>query len=588
MNMISYQSPRRAALVLLAICNVFLWQSIHVNAQALREPNSFMRAAHGRVKGRRLSETIYAWKQFEQSLAQERKKEDKWDESNPKDCEKMRDKHGITCTPSAQPSSAPSLAPSISHAPSISSAPSLSPSISPTSRPTTSPSVSPTGQPSVSPTLFPTHEPVETLVLTRDDGSVWQDNTCRKALPAGASQPQSEATTFEYFLQITTGADVNTRTSQVEQALVTALAERVLNTCEFGNSDTFETYGVTSLPIDEVSQDKDCPEDVQVEGADCYVITGGFTPTIFYVHSGRRQMRFNSYFSSQTQSEIVATFGPILQELLDSEMFISGDILKTTYSGFLLNENAQGNQPQLSGGTIVSQIDYGDGPSTAAIQGDASASNNNGDDGTPTGYVVGAIVICLALIALIVVSAVLLQRRKDAMQKREFEMCEDDGGLELDAAIEIDTEALPSKYDTRSVQEGLPERHPGDARSHAPRQKDAESVRSGSYTSGGFGTTSLEESTIDARRAVSGLRYSVVNDEATYDQSMDMDTSQDTDPHDYTHCKSVTCFKCRSSRKSQPIFIKADLTAIQNDLGSNKKYTPKYSRNYKTDDTVDL
>lgn len=589
-----YQSPKKAVFVLLTVVPIFLcWSNFQVHAKEDNHGNnSFMKANGSRVKGRNLSDTIYSWQQFETAFAQERKK-DSDSEDDIKKCEKMRDKHGRTCTPSSQPSAVPSWSPSVSMQPSISNAPSRFPTQSPSSCPTSSPSDRPTSFPSEFPTHFPTHQPsvaptaaptiaFESLVLTRDDGSLWQDNTCQTPLPAGASQPQSEETRFEYFLQLSSGADLASNMQQVEQALATAMAGEVLN-CQFNdNSPNFETYGVTSLPVDERSDDKTCADDVQLLGADCYVITGGFTPTIFYMGGGsRRHLGFDRSFSSQSQSEIVDVFGPVLQGILDSDAFVGGDVLSTNYSGFIVSDGKG------SGSSGTENSGNENGHTASAIQGDSSGSNNGDDSGTPTGFVAGAIAICLAIIALIVVSAVLLQRRKEARQKQDFELCDEEGGLDLDATVEIDTEALPNKYDTRNIQDGLPECHPGDA--STLQLQDAESIRSRSYASGQFGGSNLEDSSVEARRAVSGLKYSVVNDDATFDESVfDLDNSAGNDPHDYTNCKSDTCFKCRSKKLPQPTFVEADLSAIQKDLGSNKKYRPKYSRPYSADDTVDL
>ena len=101
-----------------------------------------------------------------------------------------------------------------------------------------------------------------------------------------------------------------------------------------------------------------------------------------------------------------------------------------------------------------------------------------------------AIAICLAVVALIVVVGVLLQRRKAA--RRDFDMC-DESDLDLDAAIEIDTEAQPQQYDTRNV---LQEGFPGDKNTrYRPGIEDADSVEG-------------------AQSAVRNLSYAVVTDES--------------------------------------------------------------------------
>jgi len=567
------------------------------------EAKAVSRQSTKRLKGRKLSDTLSSWRQLDYALAQERKKDedDSDDEDSEKKCEKMM-KKGITCTPSSMPSTRPSFAPTVSQAPTLSNRPSVSPSHSPTRAPSRAPSVSPSKQPSVSPTNYPTGQPsvsptimpttlaptvtpFASLVLSRDDGSLWQDNTCQTSLPSGATKPQSQETRFEYFIAVTASSDATSSMQQVEQALNTALADEILS-CVFDASSPvhpFETFGITSLPLDELASGSDasvCPESAQIEGADCYAIRGGFTPTIFFLSSGggrRRQLSF----SAQSESDVVQVFGPILQKLLDSDMFIGGNVLGTAYSGFLAG-NGVGSTT--SGSDILTGFTNS---SFSAIQGQSSVAQAD-NDGGQTGFIIGAIVICLSMIALIVVSAVILQRRKRAWHKENFdEVGEGSANFDVDAESVVD----PNKYDTRNVLQ-LQEGPPGEKTHYiytgeGPPPNDLESVQSASYVTGRFEGTDV--SLVEARRAVAGLNYGVVNDDATYEESLfDVVSDDGTDNHDYENCRSATCFKCRFRKAPQITFVQADLQAIQSDLGRDKQYRPKHDRQYHSGDTVDL
>eukprot|EP00797_Seminavis_robusta_P011580 Sro1880_g303200.1 n/a (348) ;mRNA; f:8338-9381 len=300
------------------------------------------------------SDSMFSWQHFDSTFA--RKKDDS--EDSLKACRKMQEKYGITCAPSHAPSGIPSEAPSISMEPSLSnqpswvpsdrpsSSPSLAPSQRPTEQPSSTPTLAPTDQPSIPPTIMPTTlaptvTPFASLVLTREDGSLWQDNTCQTSLPATASTPQTEATLFEYFLWITPNTDAEKSMQQTEQAIATSLAKEVL-TCTFSFAASaeapFETFAISSLPAD-TRNDNACPTDDSIEtidGAECHRIVAGFTPTIFYMDRRRRDLTFQKSFGAQSHSEIVQYFGPILLELLSSNEFVSGNVVGTQYSGFLL------------------------------------------------------------------------------------------------------------------------------------------------------------------------------------------------------------------------------------------------------------
>lgn len=576
----------------------------------------------------------------------------KHDSSDEEDCEHLAEKHDITCAPSTSPSETPSGSPSLSSAPTISSAPSGSPSGSPSRAPTRTPSANPTGAPSLAPTklptgtpsvvptgapslaptkiptgtpsVAPTSVPYANMVLTRDDGSTWQENTCQTSLPAGASAPQAEETEFEYFLKVLPGSNPDESLKLIEQALAIRLAEEILS-CGFAptmvttstlsasrntdNSTTtteqydepvrpFETYAISSLPSDARSSSKTCPDEmVNAEEYTCYSIHAGFTPTFFYRNNnngnGLRHNRRN--LQTEMQLEIVQVFGPVLLELLDSGEFNGGNVVNTTYSGFLLSPESTQDEYEETGGSI-SGIETNQ--ATNGGTGGGGGSNN-------TNIMIGGVTVGLAAVALLVIAALLVQRRKDAALNRTFDVVEDDGDLSLEEAS-IDE----SKYDTRSIQEGFPAHKTQYVRSSDTAGgegieinefpvndfPDHESVQSMSMVSGRYPLGSIDESsTIGGASntcglsALQGLQYHVVNDDATVDDSLfGLDSNAGGDSHDYANCRSDNCFKCRGRALPQPTFVKADLHAIQTDLGSNKKYQPKYERSYTADDTVEL
>ena len=539
------------------------------------------------------------------------------DESDEEDCDHLREKHGITCTPSSSPSSAPSSSPTLSSAPSISSAPTSSPSTSPTRNPTREPSAMPTGAPSSDPTYNPTvrpsaspsRTPYASLVLTRDDGSTWQENTCQTSLPVGASAPQSEVAEFEYFLQVVPGSNVDVSLQEIEQALATELAEAMLS-CGFengngatavsrqgssssNNNKPFETYAISSLPMDARSSSKTCPPELEdVEGASCFSIHAGFTPSFFYraqqqPNNSGNGLRNRKLQSTQAEADIVQVFGPVLQQILDSGTFDSIDnVVSTTYSGFLVNPAGVQEEYKESGGSISSISNQ-------------AATNEGSGGGSGDQIMYGGIAIGLAAVALVVVAAVLVQRRKDSKLRQNgefFEKCEDDGA---DFSIGDDSKDLPESYpntsfvnnrsgDVEGIEiEGFPV---GGSVGGSYAASGNASVQSRSMASARLPLGSIDESSIAARETVKGLRYGVVNDEATVDDGslFGVDSILANDPHDYVGCRLENCFKCRTRQLPQPTFVQADLQAIQSDLGSNKRYRPKYDRQYQAEDTVEL
>ena len=584
-------------LLILLVCSVGLAAGHKTYADEVTEREIRMRGGRFlKGKKRRDLGTLVSWRDFEYGWARKKNKLDKLDGNSFDDCEKMRDKYDVTCVPSQSPTSAPSVAPSISQAPSISSQPSFAPSNRPSSSPSTipsdtpsqsptesaqpsdSPSNQPSSFPSASPSAHPTGALFTTLELTRDDGSVWEETTCEVSLPAGASAPQAQETLFEYFLHVTPETDPTQSIAQVERAISASLAEQTIS-CFFDQENDigapFELYAISSLPMD-VPNTALCPEDVILgDGSECYGIKAGFTPTIFYNNRRRRLGETPHQITTQTESEIIAVFGPMLQQILDSDMFVGGDIVATNYSGFPV-DGASGAD------------DSTEGSSTSSIQGNAAtADNGSGNDTKKRQYMIGGIVVGLAAVALVVVALILVQRRREYQKRRDFEECNDSV---------LDSDDDNSK---QNMQEGFPRDgslylhdNPEGTEGVEVNESDLPRVASSRTPSvAGSQVTSRDASELGkSPSSVQGIRYSVVNDEETVQSSLyGLDSAAASgDNHDYENCKNPSCFKCRTKELAKPTFVKADLQAIQTELGSNKTYTPKHQRKYIEDDTVDL
>lgn len=426
----------------------------------------------------------------------------------------------------------------------------------------------------------------------------------------GASAPQSEAAEFEYFLQVLSGSNVDASLQEIEQALATELAEAMLS-CGFengsgatavsrqgGNSNSnnnkpFETYAISSLPMDARSSSKTCPPELEdMEGANCYSIHAGFTPSFFYraqqqPNNSGNGLRNRNLQSTQAEADIVQVFGPVLQQLLDSGTFDNIDnVVSTTYSGFLVDPAGVQEEYKETGGSISSISNQ-------------AVTNEGSGGGSSDQFMYGGIAIGLAAVALVVVAAVLVQRRKDSKLPQNgefFEKCEDDGA---DFSIGGDSKDVPGSFPTTSFvnnqagdMEGIEiEDFPvGGSVGGSFAAPGNASVQSRSVASGRLPLGSIDESSIAARETVTGLHYGVVNDEVTVDDGslFGLDSILVNDPHDYVGCRLENCFKCRTRQLPQPTFVQADLQAIQSDLGSNKKYRPKYDRKYQAEDTVEL
>jgi len=440
--------------------------------------------------------------------------------------------------------------------------------------------------------------------LTREDGSIVQENTCQTPLPAGASDPQIEIVEFEYFLQVSPGTNPDSHISEIEQALTTSLAEEML-TCEndsllassssvsrqSNNAITvpsFSTYGISSLPMDARSSSNNCPEDMNNSTEySCFAVHAGFTPTIFYRSLNtagsnsnnnddngnglRRQLQL-----TETQQEIVQVYGPVLQNFLDSGMFNSAEIVNTAYSGFLFPTSNVHDQVGADG--TISNISNQQ----------ATDEGSGGGSGSANAPMYGGIAVGLAAVALAMIAILLVQRRKkNALSRNYDEKLDDSGDISFSEASADAARKIPvPTYDQNSTVDVI-----GFEVDYVSTYRDFDgqrSVQSQSLASG----KSLREFSSQAGLEVVDLKYDIVKDEATIEESLyggESHTTQNLeDPHDYINCRLESCFKCRNRSMPQPVFVKADLRAIQSDLGHNKRYQPKYDTRYAVKDTVSL
>lgn len=151
-----------------------------------------------------------------------------------------------------------------------------------------------------------------------------------------------------------------------------------------------------------------------MEGLDCYTVRAGFTPTIFYLNERRRRRHLqlqDETSPTKTQSEIIDLFGPELKEMLDSDMFVNGDVARTSYSGFLINGEELDDETTWS--------NQGENTSNQLVDNRAQSGGSSGSGNNPSlHFVLGGCVIGLSVLALILGVGLLIRKQR---QKRSME-----------------------------------------------------------------------------------------------------------------------------------------------------------------------
>lgn len=285
--------------------------------------------------------------------------------------------------------------------------------------------------------------PFETTTVLFGNNGLFDLYECdENALPrVGITDPNNVELNFQYLLyEIPTVTDdiVQRNVRTIESHLTQELAKSTLQ-CSFTEESEnylsrrktpFQVSNISPFPVDQVIPSSECPIEKQRGNLNCYVVSAGFTPAVFYItdeiavaqaeedlatqeetttntqNNGDGDLRRRSLEDSQTKQELYKTYGPILDDLLSSSGGISAldeNIKGAKFHGFVVNPSSSAafgdhEEFQQPDGTELSTI--------------ALVGNNRNPNPPKAGFILGIFMICMAAISLAVFVIVLSKKKE--------------------------------------------------------------------------------------------------------------------------------------------------------------------------------
>ena len=130
------------------------------------------------------------------------------------------------------------------------------------------------------------------------------------------------------------GSNADLAIEGVELRLQRALARQFLRCMFVAGSESFFTHTIVSLPLDQSMGINSCPDDQIVPDADCYLVEGSFTATIFYLKEqteGSREL-LREFVSNR---DVYGEYKAFLESVFDTSSLFTQNVLGLTFNSIL-------------------------------------------------------------------------------------------------------------------------------------------------------------------------------------------------------------------------------------------------------------